>query len=67
MLTGAVAPEFLEAIPRWHAEIVQLFGRVHLNELPEHGAIKVAGEAPNSLAGKEPLRIPVGEALDHQS
>ena len=67
MLTGPVAFEFLQTIPRWHTEILQALGRVHLNELPEHASMEVAGKAPNRLAGEKALRIPVGEALDHRS
>ena len=65
VLPGPITFELLKAIARRRAEIRESLCRIHDDQLSEHGPLQITRIAPNGLAKKEPLRISVTEALDH--
>ena len=65
VLTGAVALELFEPVARRHAKVVDRVSGIDRDELSEHRALELGGEAPNGLAAEETLGISVGEGFDH--
>ena len=65
VLTGAIAFQRLETVPRRHSEIVQRLGRVNGDQSAQHRPQELSGIAPNALALEQGFGIPIGEALDH--
>lgn len=65
VLTGAPARKLLELIAWRHPQVVEGFGRVHHNELPQSRPLQVWRPAPNSLASKQPFGVPIGKAPNH--
>lgn len=66
VLACSVSLEFLEAVARWHSQVLELIGRVHQAQLAQHESVQLCREASNGFAAKESLRVPIGEALDHR-
>jgi hypothetical protein len=46
VLPDAIASKLLEAVPRWHPEIVQRFGRVHGDQFAQHRPMTAATILP---------------------
>ena len=67
VLAGTVAFELFQPIPRWHAEILQRFGRIYGDQLAQHRPLEIRRIATNAFSVEEALRVPIREALDHQS
>jgi len=65
VLTRAVSFEFLQAIARRDSQVLELLGGINETELPKHRPMEVSRKAPHGLALEEPLRVPIGKALDH--
>ncbi len=66
MLAGTVALQFLQPVAGRHSQILQRLSGINSHQLPQHGALKHRGKAPDALPVEETLRIPIGEALDHR-
>ena len=63
VLTGAIPPQGLEAIPRRHAQVIESPGDLQLAQLaPRHGGD--VREAPGPAAAGERLRVGVAERDD---
>jgi hypothetical protein len=65
VLTNPITLEFLQAISRWDSHVIEVSRSVQHAELSEGRSLDVGAEAFDSLALKQPLRIAVLEALDH--
>ena len=66
VLAGAIAPELLQSIPRRHAEVVELLGRIHRHKFAQHGALEIRRIASDWLPNEQPLGIAIGEGVDHR-
>jgi hypothetical protein len=67
VLSLPISLEWLQPITGRNPQIIQALGGVELNELAQHDATKLSREAPAGCAGKEPLRLAIGEASNHPS
>jgi len=65
VLAGAIAPELLQAIPRRHAEIVELLGRIHRHKFAQHRALKIRRIASDPLPSEQSLGVTIGEGVNH--
>ncbi len=65
VLTSPITLEFLQAIRRWDSQVIKVNRSVQHAELSESRSLDVSAEAFDSLALKQPLRITVLEALNH--
>ncbi len=65
MLASTVALELLQPVAGRHSQILQRLGGINSHQLPQHGALERRGIAPDALPVEEPLRVPIGEVLDH--
>ena len=65
VLTNPTTLEFLQAIRRWDSQVIEISRSVQHAELSESRSLDVSAEAFDSLALKQPLRITVLEALNH--
>ena len=65
VLTGAISFQLFKSIARRDSQVVKLLGGVYESELPQHRPMEAGRKAPDGLALKQPLRVPIGEALDH--
>lgn len=65
ILPCPVPPQFLQAIARRHAKILELLCGVEHDKLLQHHAMKVARQATDAFPREEALRVAIGEALDH--
>jgi len=66
VLAGAIAPELLQSIPRRHAEIVELLGRIHRHKFSQHRALKIRRIASDPLSSEQPLGVTIGEGVNHR-
>ena len=66
VLPGAIPFQLLQAISGRDAEVLELLCGVHEAELPEQRTLEVGREAADTLALKQALGVPIGEALDHR-
>ena len=60
MLSGPIPLERLQAIPRWHAKVLQACDSVKIKELPPRHALDRT-EPKNSLILEKRLRVPASE------
>jgi len=65
VLSGAVASEALQSVPRRAPEIFQRGGRIQKEELPVRLALYLRPQPWNSLSLENPKRQGVPEAPDH--
>ena len=65
VLARSLPFEFLQAIAGRDAQVLELLGGVNEAEFSEHRPPEIGREAPDGLALEEPLRVPIGKALDH--
>lgn len=67
VLAGTIAFEFLEAVPRRYAEVVECLGGIDGDQLPQHHPPELRWIPPHRLAPEQARRIPIAKALDHAS
>ena len=65
MLTGALAFQRLEAIPRRNAQVIEPLCGVEHPELPPREGLNLAWQAARNVAAPEPFSLFVGEAPYH--
>lgn len=66
VLPGAIAFQLLQSIPRWHAQVLELFGSIDKQELTKHRALELCRKAARRLATKEPRGVAIAKAANHQ-
>ena len=65
VVAGAIATELLQPIARWDPQIVELRAGIELDELASRHPLQLPRPLPHGSAAEDPLRVPVGEGLDH--
>lgn len=65
VLSGAIASQLLQPIPRRYAEFVQPHGGIENAEFAQHDAPQISGKAPHRLAPPQSLSIAVAKAAVH--
>ena len=65
MLTGPRTPKLLQSVPRRHAEVAELLGRIQCDKFAQHRALEIRGISPDGLASEQSLGIAVSEGVDH--
>jgi hypothetical protein len=66
VLSGSVALQSLQAVPRWNPQILKPLDSIELHKLSKHGPLKLRGEPPGADASEETLGLTIGEASDHE-
>jgi hypothetical protein len=65
VLAGAVAPQPLQTVARWHSEVGQAHRRIYDAEFPQGHSLNSRSKLPNPLTLEEPFGIPIPKALNH--
>jgi hypothetical protein len=65
VLTGSVATELFQPIPRRDPEIHEGLGCIQHHEFAQRHSLELGVELANSLAPPDPFRVCVGERLQH--
>ena len=63
----AIAFQFLKAVPRRHAEVVERLGGIDGDQLPQHDPPELRWIPPHRLAAEQARGILIAKALDHAS
>lgn len=66
VLPRAITFQLLQAIAGRDAEVLELLCGVYEAELSEQRTLEFGREAADTLALKQALGVPIGEALDHR-
>ena len=66
VLARSITPKLLQPIPGRHAKVTELFGRVHSDQFAQHCALERGRISPDGLTSEQPLRIAIGESVDHE-
>jgi len=65
MLSDSVTPKLLETVTRGNTKILEGFGSVDGDELPQHRPLEVRRIAADPLTAEECLGVAIAKALDH--
>lgn len=65
MLAGPIAFELLQPVARWNPEILESLGSIDEPQLAKHRPVQLGREPAHTLALKDTLCLPIGEALNH--
>lgn len=65
VLAGTISAKFLEPVTRRNSKIIELSARVDLDQLPPGRPLHFSGPTPHCMSSKDPLRILIGECLNH--
>ncbi len=65
VLSRAIHRKFLKAVARWHAEIIELFGRIQDGQFTPSDAVQRGRKASRELTLKEQFSFSIPKALYH--
>ena len=65
VLPLSITAEFLQPIPRRHAQIVECLGGIDGHELAEHDTTEISRKPPHRLSSKQPFGVAIAEGLYH--